>query len=186
MANSFGGHLVWGLLERIPHKISACQLYGPVYDIPAAFINLLGIMANDGAANGDLRTRITGFLKARTRSVADKSEIWDYFSLISSDADFLRYYWPDEAQYTAWTTCRRKGPEFDFMTYRNVLNDFLHHHCERHFSFEGAQEILIELGDRDPLLDLDHEIRLWSHRFPAARIVIRRGSGHFIHLEPYL
>jgi pimeloyl-ACP methyl ester carboxylesterase len=186
MANSFGGHLVSGLLEHIPQKISACHLYGPVYYIPEAFLNLLGIMANDGAADGDLRTRITEFLKVRTHPCADKSEIWDYFNLISLDADFLRYYWPDEAQYTAWITCTRRGPEFDFMTCRNVLNDFLRHHCERRFSFKGTQEIIIELGDRDPLLDLEREMRLWSNRFPTASIVIHRGSGHFIHLEPYL
>jgi pimeloyl-ACP methyl ester carboxylesterase len=186
MANSFGGHLVSELLDRIPQKISACHLYGPVYDIPAAYLNLLGIMANDRTADDDIRTRITEFLEARTRSAADKSEIWNYFNLISSDACFLRYYWPDEAQYAAWITCMRSGPEFDFITFRNVLNDFLNHHYERRFSFDGAQEILIEFGDRDPLLDLEHEMRLWNHRFTTARIVLRRGSGHFIHLEPYL
>jgi len=186
VANSFGSHLVPGLLERIPHMISACQLYSPVYDIPAAFLNLLGVMANDGTADGDLRTRINEFLKARTRHCADKSEFWDYYGLISSDADFLRYYWPDEALYAAWSSCMRNGPEFDFMTCRNVSNDFLHHHCGHRFSFGGTQEIIIEFGDRDPLLDLEREMRLWSHRFPTARIDIRRGSGHFIHLEPYL
>jgi pimeloyl-ACP methyl ester carboxylesterase len=185
MANSFGGHLASRLLEIIPHRISACHLFGPVYDIPAAFLNLLGIMANDVTADGDLRTRIAAFLKDRADRSADKTEIWEYFSLISGDADFMRHYWPDEAQYAAWTACARKGPGFDFTTYRNVLNDFLHHHCERRFSFGGSQAIIIELGDRDPLLDLGREMRCWSHRFPTARIVTRRGSGHFIHLEPY-
>lgn len=186
MASSFGGHLASGLLERIPHRISSCHLYGPVSDIPAGFLNLLRIMSVDGVAEGDHGKQIASFLDDGTRRSADKKEIWDYVNLIVGDADFMRYYWPDETLYAAWVACARNGPGFDFTTFRNVMNDFLQHHCDRRYSCAGTRPIIIELGDRDPLLVLESEMRLWSCRFPNAEIIIRRGSGHFIHLEPYL
>jgi pimeloyl-ACP methyl ester carboxylesterase len=186
MASSFGGQLVSGLLECIPHRVSTCRLIGSVHDIPAAFLNLLGIMANDGVSTGGHGTRIAAYLEGRSGRSADKKEFWDYTNLIMGDADFMRHYWPHKAQYVAWSACARNGPEFDFTTYRNVMTDFLHHHCERRTSYTGPQEIIIELGDQDPLLILENEMRLWASRFPNAEIILRRGSGHFIHLEPYL
>jgi hypothetical protein len=135
MANSFAAHLVSGLLERISHRISAYYLFGAVYDIPAGYLNLLGIMANSTVTDGDSRARISAFIGDRTRHTADKDKIWDYYDLIISAADFMRYYWPRKAQYDAWNDCVSNGPDFDFTTFRNVMNDFLLHHYERHFSF---------------------------------------------------
>jgi len=186
MANSFAGHLVSGLLERIPHRISACHLIGAVHDIPAAFRNLLDIMAKSADGDVDLVMRIASFLRGAATHGADKEHVWDYYELIASDADFMRHYWPSRKQYRAWMACLGSGPMFDFTTFRNVMSDFLLHHYERRFSFAGSQEVVIELGDRDPLLDMARETRLWLRSFPAASMVIRRKAGHFIHLEPYI
>ena len=180
MAHSFAAHLASELLEQIPHRIAACHLIGAVYDIPAAYLNLLGVMANAGTTAEAHRQRIVTFLEGRAGRTADKQEIRDYYRLILADAGFLRHYWPDAARYAA---CAADGPAFDFATFENVMDGFLRRWRDRPVPYTGPLEILIELGDRDPLLDLARERRLWQRRFPGARIIVRRGSAHFIHME---
>ncbi len=186
MANSFGAHLVTGLLKRVPQRISSCRILGAVYDIPAAYLNLLGVMANHANPERDQSEQLRAFIRKQGKHPADSNKIWEYLNLIVSDMDFMRHYWPNRRQYLVWSDWVRRGPGFDFTTLQNVLNDFLQNHCGTAFSYTGLQNITVELGDKDPLLDLENEMRLWSRTFPNAEMIIHRGSGHFIHLEPYI
>jgi pimeloyl-ACP methyl ester carboxylesterase len=184
--HSFGGHLASGLLERIPDRIGDCHLFNPIYDIPSGFLNLLKIMGRSDTTEIGLRERIAVFLSEKNRNTGDQNDIWSYVNLIVSDAHFLRHYWPSAAHYAAYATRAQTGPGIDFTTFQNVLRDFLEHHFERCDPFSGPQRIMIEVGGRDPLQVQVKDLRPWVLRFPAAQIIVKPESGHFIHLDSYL
>ncbi len=185
LAHSFGGHLAAALLERLPERVGDCRLVSVIHDVPTGYLNLLRLMAADAATERGLRDDITAFLAAHPATRGDPARVWEYFGLIVREAAVLRRYWLEPAHYRRYTELAATGPAWDAETFRNVLEDFLADYGQ------APQPVLdkpvrIELGGRDPLLNLDPEIALWRARFPRADITVRPGSGHFIHLEPYL
>ncbi len=186
MAHSFGGHLVSALLERLPEQIGDCHLVSTGFDIPRGFRNLLDIVAGCGTTEAGLRENVRDLLAATKGKPADRHTLRDTIDLICSDPDVLRCYWPSRGQHTAYGKIAANGPAFDLDTFLNVLNDFVARHAGSSVACSGSRRVVIELGGRDPLLVLEQERRDWLCRFPAAEIVIRPDSGHFIHLEPFL
>lgn len=186
IAHSFGGHLAAALLARMPDKIGHCHLFSTAYDIASGFRSLLQIMASSPQTEEDLKRQIDRLLLSAAPVVSDWRQLRQQIELIFSDPGVLRHYWSRPAQYSAYVALAASAPPLHVQTFENVLRDFLAKHFGRGHPFTGTQRITIELGGKDPLFDLADARRSWAWHFPTAQIIERPGSGHFIHLEPYL
>lgn len=183
LAHSFGGHIVSHLLDIIPSKIGNCHLQSTCYDLVSGFFRLLKTMYEDEQISADLKKQIQIFFAHKKTHQAQSSEFWDYLQLIVQDSDFLRYYWPTIDAYEKYMEVARKASGCDMGTFKYVLGDFLNTLRSDIQPYKGKQKIFIELGGRDPLIDIHLEARLWGSRFPHAKICVLPESGHYIHLE---
>jgi len=186
MAHSFGGHLAAGVLAAIPEKIGDCHLFSTGYDVASGFRRLLEIMAADPGTEGHLRNRINGTLQGHRSARPDWAEVWRHIELAFSDPEVLHHYWSRPQQYDAYVTLAACAPPLHLQTFQNVLCSFLGKHFGRSQPIRSDHRILIELGGLDPLFAVADARKGWALQFPTAQFIDRPGSGHFIHLEPYL
>jgi pimeloyl-ACP methyl ester carboxylesterase len=181
VAHSFGGHIARALAARDPELIKSLRYVSTGYDIPNGFYSLLKTMSQDPSTDATLRTEITEFLVGREPHPQD---IWLYAGLITKDPHFMRHYWPATEMYETYTQQAAAGPGMNFGAFQSIMADFL----ERHFTLDPTSTrvtcpVHIELGGRDPLLNLDHERQLWSKVYPQATFTIHPQSGHYLHIE---
>lgn len=186
IAHSFGGHIFHHLSLRQPQLFKSCTFYGTGYDVPGGFFKLLKLMSQDLSTAPDLREKIKNYLSTQTNAKA--TEIWSYIGLIAQDPAFFRHYWPSENLFNSFAQAAAKTQPMHMESFQNILNDFL----ANHFTPDSLTpspwtgRIEIQWGEKDPLIDSDHETRLWKAIFPQAHIKVLKNSGHFLHLEKYL
>lgn len=186
VAHSFGGIVFHQLTLRDPHLFSSCKFYGSGYDIPDCFFRLLKVAAVDEATPPALRKKMMDYLEGTT--VAKASEIWDYIGLITQDPSFFRLYWPVDFLFQKYVAVASKTEGLDMESFQHILNDFLAHYFRPHdlevSSWNGPMSI--DIGSKDPILDINNETKLWRTAFPQAEIRTIENAGHFLHLEKHL
>lgn len=186
VAHSFGGIVFYQLTLRDPNLFSSCKFYGTAYDIPGCFFRLLKVASLEQATPSDLRKKMTDYLA--NEAVSKTSEIWNYIGLIAQDPAFFRHYWPTESLFHNYVAVASNTEALDMESFQHILIDFLAHYFQPSELSPSLWKgpISIELGSKDPILDINREVKLWQSAFPQAQIKIIENAGHFLHLEKHL
>lgn len=183
IAHSFGGHIANKLIQNNSSKISDCIFFNCGYDIPNGFFRLLKVIAQSSITAPDLKKEINSYLKTKSKSA--KEDIWSYIGLISKDPNFNSYYWVDKNKYNRYIELVSKTSALDMLSFQYILNDFLQNHLNLDMiqatNWKGKVEF--HFGEKDPLIDLEHEMSIWTKIYPLAKIQTYPESGHFQHLE---
>lgn len=189
MAHSFGGHLANQLLNRCPELIESCDMYSTGYDIPAGFFKLLRTIGESTRTNIHLKNEIIDYIKlTQPNSSNHLTNMWSYIGLIAKDPSYFTYYWPNDKLLQNYLNIAAHTDPIDMLSFQNVLSDFL----ETKFNptnpaiCNWTGPMTIYLGDNDPLINIDHETKIWNKIFIQAKIKSVNNSSHFIHLEPFL
>jgi pimeloyl-ACP methyl ester carboxylesterase len=186
VAHSFGGHIFYRLSLIHPEYFSSCKFIATGYDVVSGFFRLLKRVGSDLKTDPLLKKKISDFIHDHPAPVA--SDMWNYIGFIAQDPAFFRLYWPEENLFNSFLPFASKAQPMDMESFQNILNDFL-----ANFYSPANPEIStwsgpieITLGEKDPLIDVNHESQIWKKIFPQAQIKVLKDSGHFIHLEKVL
>ena len=186
IGHSFGGHILHQLTLLCPEHIASCTLFSTGYDIVEGFYNLLKIIGQSSETTQDLKNRIQEHLVINPTPTVQN--FWSCISLVAQDPAFFRFYWPQPAQFEKYVKLASSTPPMDMLTFQNVINDFLTNFYSPKIPTKSSwtNPVQIIFGNKDPLLNLEHEVSIWKKIFPQAQIKVQENSGHFTHLESIL
>nr|WP_057924993.1 alpha/beta hydrolase [Burkholderia ambifaria] len=172
VAHAFGAQLALDLAARMPDRLGRLVLLAPIGDLGAAFVRLASAVVAHEHGEARLSAAMQSFLArpdfARFACLVDEIE------RVPAGAALLRGSAPGARPDT-------RAAAFDRQVFDAVVADAWPT-SPRLPRVGVAGGVRVIFGDRDPLLDIDTEIRRWTAWCPAACVRVVP-SGHFVQLE---
>lgn len=181
--HSFGCDLALLLLAKHPDKVSSVLLDSPVFDLPKGFLRFGYRILKNKTDSTPLRTQLTS-LMASFEKRNDLEILWKIVETLVQFPEFNQMYWGNLRMREEYQRVAEQKKAFDFLMWRNVLNDFLSNENTKEVTQRvSSEKIIIRIGENDPYFDLDADLDNLRKRFPLSQITTFKNAGHFTHLE---
>lgn len=181
IAHSVGGLLALNVLKTDASLVQSCHFFSTGVNYPQLFLNLMKVLSK--------KTSVPEQAKDAIRAFRDKySEITpqnllEAAGILMTIPEFTRFYWASAEKYDRYQEVALKYAPLDVQTFLSVSSNILDQYPSLVEPSPFKGEVNITLGEKDPLLDLKEESKIWKRVFPQAKLKIMPGVGHFVHYE---